>query len=243
MKCSVLILCALVYSFNAFNQTIFAEFTTDTSRINDHMRERISKELWYINGQEMRYDGKTIKIKVNPDKFDTIVYYRQNQKRYDTVLCNVATPNKYMLIYNECCGFFNIRSKTKRINNSVLFRLENKDEKHIYLGSVGMTGILVNENNSESIFDFCRSAMASPLTIVSLYQVEECNSEIDENIEDCDIDICLWPEKGYKSLEFEEEEYGNFIRKSRKMGFNWIGLNSDPLIVTYDPITNKITYN
>ena len=38
----------------------FAEFTTDTSRINDHMRERISKELWYINGQEMRYDGKTI---------------------------------------------------------------------------------------------------------------------------------------------------------------------------------------
>ena len=80
MKCSVLILCALVYSFNAFNQTIFAEFTTDTSRINDHMRERISKELWYINGQEMRYDGKTIKIKVNPDKFDTIVYYRQNQK-------------------------------------------------------------------------------------------------------------------------------------------------------------------
>ena len=60
MKFSILILCALVFSFNAFNQAEFAEFTTDTSRINDHMRERISKELWYINGQEMRYDGKTI---------------------------------------------------------------------------------------------------------------------------------------------------------------------------------------
>ncbi|MGB1728796.1 MAG: hypothetical protein ACPHF2_02305, partial [Crocinitomicaceae bacterium] len=66
---------------------------------------------------------------------------------------------------------------------------------------------------------------------------------INGSIEDCDIDICLWPEKGYESLEFEEHEDGKYIWKSRKMGFNWIGLNSDPLIVTYDPITNKITYN
>ena len=80
----------------------FAEFTTDTSRINDHMRERIAKELWYMNGQEMHYDGKTIQIKVNPDKFDTIVYYRQNNKTYDTVLCNIKESNKYTLSYNEC---------------------------------------------------------------------------------------------------------------------------------------------
>ena len=242
MSTKIISILFLFLFFDQINAQEFAEFTTDTSRINGHMRERISKELWYINGQEMHYDGKTIKIKVNPDKFDTIIYFRQNQKRYDTVLCNVATPNKYMIIYNECCGFFNIRSKTTRINNSVLFRLENKDEKHKYLGIVGMTGILVDENNSEVIFDFCRSAMASPLTIVSLYQVEECNSEIDEYIEDCDIDICLWPEKGYESLEFSEEEYGNYIWKSRKMGIAWIGLNSDPLTVVHNPVTNKITY-
>ncbi len=220
----------------------FAEFTTDTTRIQSHMRERVAKEVWYINGQEMHYDGKFVRVKTNPNKFDTIIYYRQNNKTYDTVLCNIQSANKYTLSYNECCGFFYIKSESIRINKSVLFSLKNKDEKHIYLGSTGMTGILVNENNSETIFDLCRSAMASPLTFVSLYQVEECNSEIDESIEDCDIDICLWPENGYESLEFEEQEYGNYIRKSRKMGFAWIGLNSDPLIVTYDPITNKITY-
>ena len=91
------------------------------------MRERISKELWYINGQEMRYDGKTIKIKVNPDKFDTIVYYRQNQKRYDTVLCNVATPNKYMLIYNECCGFFNDKTKESIIRYFLDLKIKMKN--------------------------------------------------------------------------------------------------------------------
>jgi hypothetical protein len=236
-----ILLLMLLMSNQLFAQQ-FAEFTTDTSRINDHMRERISKELWYMNGQEMHYDGKTIQIKVNPDKFDTIVYYRQNNKTYDTVLCNIKASNKYTLSYNECCGFFYIKSKTTKINNSVLFRLENKDEKHIYLGSTGMTGILVNENNTEAIFDFCRSAMASPLTYVSLHEVEECNLEIDMHMEDCDIDICLWPKNGYESLEFEDETYGQYIRKSRKMGMAWIGLNSDPLIVVYDPATNKITY-
>ena len=235
------ILFLLLFS-EQLNAQEFAEFTTDTSRINGHMRERISKELWYINGQEMHYDGKTIKIKVNPDKFDTIIYFRQNQKIFDTVLCNVASPNKYTIIYNECCSFFNIRSKTTRTNNSVIFRLKNKDEKNIYLGSTGMTGILANDTNTQAIFDFCASAMTSSRTIVSLYQVEPCDLDLDQDIEDCDIDICIWPENGIEAIYVDEETYGNYKRIQQKMGIAWIGLNSDPLIVVYDPVTNKITY-
>ena len=110
------------------------------------------KRLWYINGQEMHYDGKMIKIKPIPNKFDTIIYYRQNNKNYDTVICNITAANKYTLIYNECCGFFNMRSKTTKIT-SVLFQIKNNDEKNLYLGSIGMTGILVDENNTQAIYD------------------------------------------------------------------------------------------
>ena len=43
--------------FEQINAQEFAEFTTDTTRIHDNMRERVAKEVWYINGQEMHYNG------------------------------------------------------------------------------------------------------------------------------------------------------------------------------------------
>jgi hypothetical protein len=242
MRTKIISILFLFLFFDQINAQEFAEFTTDTSRINGHMRERISKELWYINGQEMHYDGKTIKIKVNPDKFDTIIYFRQNQKTYDTVLCNVASPNKYTLIYNECCSFFNIKSKTTRINHSILFKLKNNYKNDLYLGSIyssgGATGILVDEKTSQAAYSICHSAMSSHHMYISFSEIKMCEWEdFDYENEDCNHSACLLTENGV--MDDTEIQYKSL---STKMNLSWLCLNSDPLIVLYDPVTDKISY-
>lgn len=222
---------------NQLNAQEFAEFTTDTTRIHSNsQRERMAKEIWYINGQEMHYDTKVVKIKVNPTKFDTIIYYKRNQKTYDTVICNVAAPNKYTIIYNECCEFFNVRSETTRVNGSILFQLKNTDTENIYLGKVGMTGILVDEKNTQAIYDICQSAMSSAISFVSFSQVEPCES-FDYDNENCN-EVCLW--QGYDE-DYDITDY-EFQYISSKMYYKWLGLNPYPLTVIYDPDTDKTTY-
>ena len=222
--------------FEQINAQEFAEFTTDTTRIHDNMRERVAKEVWYINGQEMHYNGTVIKIKPDPKKFDTIIYYRQNRKNCDTVICNITAANKYTLIYNECCGFFNVRSKTTKITGSVLFQIKNNDEKNLYLGTIGMTGILVNESNTQAIYDECSSAMSPSGNFINFSQVRTCQDFDYDNI-DCNGMVCLWKEGG---VHFDDEEYEYKVIKS-EMGFLWLGLNESPLIVTYDVSEKRLT--
>ncbi len=230
----------LFFVFNETSAQLYAEFTTDTTRIHSNVqRERMAKEVWYINGQKMTYDGKVVKVRVDPTKFDTILYYKQNQDEFDTVLCNVAAPHKYIIKFNECCSFFNIRSESIRIKHSILFRLKNRDKENMYLGSIyasgGATGILVDENTTQAAYSVCHSAMASHRMSFGLSQIKVCEESDTGNL-DCENWICLLKEDGEINYDFYA------ISERVITGFVWLCLNEEPLKVIYDPITDTIEY-
>ena len=73
----------------------YAEFRTDTTRFkrwyakdDGKLQERITEQVWFINGQKMQYGSGAIRVKVNPNKLDTILYKGYRRKELDTGECD-----------------------------------------------------------------------------------------------------------------------------------------------------------
>ncbi len=216
----------------------YAEFRTDTTRFkrwyakdDGKLPERITEQVWFINGQEMRYGSGVIKVKVNPNKLDTILYKGYRRKGFDTIICNISEANNYKLYYNECCGAFNIQDEStkKFIQGKIIYKLKNTDDR-TYLGTLGEAGILVKNKNIDTLNVNCRSAMSPNIYNISFRQIELCKDSLN-----CNEGICL-QEKG------KDEPNWDFGYKtvSLKLDFLFMPLKSEPLIIIYDPKTDTI---
>lgn len=237
MKPIIIIILLGVFTNNLLAQD-YAEFKTDTTRFKSwyskgdgELPEKISEQLWFINGQEMRYGSGTIKVKVNPNKLDTILYQGYKRTELDTIICNISEPKKYKFYYNECCGVFNIQdeSTNKFIQGKIRYQLKNSDDK-IYLGTLGEAGILVTNKNIDTLNVSCRSAMSPNVYNISFRQIELCQDGLN-----CNEETCL-QEKGTGEPNWD---FG-YKTVSKKMDIRFMPLKSEPVIIIYDAKTNKI---
>jgi len=168
---SILFLCFLT---NTLVAQEFAEFSTDTTGFsswfttNRDKFPEITEQIWIIDGQKMSYGSESIKVKVNPNKLDTILYKGYRRKEFDTIICNISEAKNYKFNYNECCGAFNIQdaSTKKFIQGKIIYKLKNIDNK-TYLGRLGETGILVENKNIDTLIVNCRSAMSPNIYNIS----------------------------------------------------------------------------
>lgn len=213
----------------------YAELRTDTTRFRRYggnLPERITEQVWFINGQEIRYGSETIKIKPDPNKLDTILYKAYLRKDFDTIICNISEAKKYKFYYNECCGAFSIQDElTKRfIQGKVIYQLKSLDNK-TYLGTLGEAGIIVSRKNSDTLSVNCRSAMSPNIYNISFRQIEVCKDSLH-----CNEGTCL-------QGKVNDEPNWNFGYKtvSKKLDILYMPLKSEPIEIIYDPKTDKIT--
>lgn len=235
MKCLTILFFLLVFSSNLSAQG-FAEFNTDTTRFEmrrtkeGKLEKIIPKQVWYINGQKMWFGSGRVKVKVNPNKMDTILYQGYRHHKMDTILCNISEPKKYTFYYNACCGAFNIKDESNKsfTKGKVLFQLKNKDNKS-YLGTLGEAGILVTQFSTDTLYEHCRSAMSPNVYPISFQEIAPCRDSIH-----CQEGTCLQVKNDEVNWEY------GYRTISKKAGFLYMPLNQDPLLISYDPKTNKI---
>ena len=216
----------------------YAEFKTDTTRFkkwdekdDGKLPERITDQVWFINGQEMRYGSGAIKVKVNPNKLDTILYKGYRRKELDTIICNISEAKNYKFYYNECCGAFNIQDEStkKFIQGRIIYQLKNSDNK-TYLGTLGEAGIIVNSKNADTLNVSCRGAMSPNVYNISFRQIELCKDSLN-----CNEGTCL-QEKG------KDEPNWDFGYKtvSKKLDILFMPLKSEPIFIVFDPKIDRI---
>ena len=209
----------------------YAEFRTDTTRFkrwykvdDGKLPERITEQVWFINGQELRYGSGVIKVRANLNKLDTILYKGYRKKEFDTIICNISEPKKYKFYYNECCGAFNIKdeSTNRFIQAQIIYKLKNPDYK-TYLGTLGEAGIIVN--NTDTLNVSCRSVMSPNVYNITFSQIQLCEDRLN-----CTERTCL-QEKG------KEEPNWDFGYKiiSKKMDILFMPLTQEPIYIIYDP--------
>ncbi len=216
----------------------YAEFRTDTTRFkrwyakdDGKLPEMITEQVWFINGQEMKYGSGAIKVKVNPNKLDTILYKGFRRKELDTIICNISEAKHYKFYHNECCGAFNIQdeSTNKFIQGKIIYKLKNSDNK-TYLGTLGEAGVIVNSKNIDTLSASCRSAMSPNVYNISFRQIKLCKDNLNCNEVTClqekEKDDPIW-DFGYKTV-------------SKKLDILFMPLKSEPIIIVYDPKTDRI---
>ncbi|MEX1003410.1 MAG: hypothetical protein WDZ35_14930 [Crocinitomicaceae bacterium] len=224
----------------AFSQE-FAEFSLDSSlgwnfsrQEKQELPDYILDQMWIINGNKLTYDSERIRVEVDPNRFDTLLYKGRGRQEFDTIICNITEAGKYQFVYNECCGAFNVQDEAsgKFIQGKVIYKIasETQDTSKQYLGTLGETAIMVNGNHNDTLEVECRSAMSPNVYHLTFRQIENCNDTLD-----CDGYTCL-------HLDDTSEPIWEFAFKtvSKKMDFLYMPLSSKPLIIIYDPAFDKI---
>ena len=237
MRLLISILTIILTSNNLLSQE-YAEFSTDTTRFrtwyakdDGQLPERISEQEWFVNGQKMFYGSGKIRVEVNPNKLDTILFHGYRRNSLDTIICNITEPKKYKFFYNPCCGRINIQDEASKIfiSGKVLFRLKNPDSK-TYLGTLGETGKIVTYKDNDTLGVDCRSAMSPNVYRITFKQIDVCKDSTD-----CNEGTCL------QEYNIDEPNWDfGFNTISKKLDFIYMPLKSEPVEIIYDPKTDQI---
>jgi hypothetical protein len=200
---------------------------------NQELFDRAMEMEWKINGQTLHFGSKPIEVKPDSTTIDTIFYRRNLKSQWDTILCNIREPKNYLFVYNDCCDAFDVQDAIlrRRTIGKVIFKLTEKN-KNVFLGTLGESGVLINyPATTDTLVPICNSPMPPNIYQVTFSTIKICNDTVN-----CDYWICLSDE--------EEKKYNNAFGSrtvSEKMNIHYVALDNEPLLVIYDPKTNKIT--
>ena len=118
---------------------------------NKKLYHKILQWEWIINGKHLKYGSGKVFIQTNSSKLDTILFLKNKQSTYDTIITNIAAANSYQFEFNSCCGNFNVKNKhsnkTTRVNSLVQFKISGLNKDYKYLGIIGVAGIPILEAN------------------------------------------------------------------------------------------------
>ncbi|MCH2034205.1 MAG: hypothetical protein MK202_11910 [Tenacibaculum sp.] len=203
---------------------------------NKKLYHKILQWEWVINGKHLKYGSEKVFIQPNSSKLDTILFRKNKQSTYDTIITNIAAANSYQFEFNSCCGNFNVKNKhsnkTTRANSLVQFKISGLNKDYKYLGIIGEAGIPILEANKEfNLYYKCTSAMNSNVSKVSLNIVDEC-----DNIKDCVSLNCMF-ENNKVQIPTAKLEY-RILTKLVEISF--LPLDDIPLHINYDAIKNNI---
>jgi hypothetical protein len=222
---SALILNAQTAKFYAKKLTFAKGASIENTRL-----EKAMEMQWLINGKLLRFGEDTIEVVPNKNKLDTIYFKRDTKMEWDTIICNIAEPKVYELVYNDCYGVFEVYSTKKRIPMKVEVAIKGKSNK-MFLARLEETGKVINGSGELSITPLCRSAMKPYIFWIMLQQVEVCtdtgNCEKNE-------EFCIQKENGERDYSFSYTVTKTITK------FLFMPLTDKPLRVSYKPEKNKL---
>jgi hypothetical protein len=210
-----------------------ATFCADTLRMPQKWKsnKRLLERNWTIQGKTFSW-GETTEVDTKLNEMDTIFYKMSARRDTDTILCVIRESRDYKIQFNPCCGF-NVSAKdSSRISGKVIFETKKKVADSTYAGTVGSTGIYVQNKTSDPIYDICASAMISSVTGVRFGKLGPCN----EKEEDCMPWFCDYTddwdaaETSPDSKKFVEDYFG----------FRYVPLTTEPVRFYYNVKKNKL---
>lgn len=213
-----------------------ATFSLDTTRIskfkkNGKYRENISAMEWIIDGKHLKFGDPSIKVKITPNKLDTIYFKGYLKLTYDTIICDIEKPENYILYYNTCCGAFNIHnSENEFIPGSINFKIINDIPINEFLGILGEAGIKLG--CSDTLKPKCRSMLSPNIYPVQILQIDKCLDSLD-----CK-ETCL-------TLKNDNKPFFDYNYKELKkvISFLYMPLSISPLIIEIDTKSETIFIN
>lgn len=233
MQKTILTIVSLIFVGSIFGQ--YATFTADSTHLWEHagQRQDLYNEMmlweWRIQDQTTHFGGKPIKIKPH-EGIDTLFFRKDENYRWDTMLCRIHTATAYEFIYNACCGSFNVKGRKHPVTAKVLVNIKgNKDMQ--YLCTLGENGMLI-PGPYDTLKTACRSAMASNIIPISFSCVTLCDEYDEEN---CPNGTCL-------VSDYTEDDYGTAYNViSKKLEVLYMPLDNKPLLISYDAVSDKIS--
>ena len=232
---SFLLVCASLFFLPHLKGQQYATFSTDSAFAHRWYSEekggydpQISEQVWIIRGKELRYGSQALKVELIPGKTDTILFKAYRRPHFDTIICFINEAKHFQFQYNPCCGAFNVKEQGQRgfFRASIIYRLKGESSKS-YLGTLGETGILLKSGEADTLKPFCRSAMSPNVYPISFREIEICRSA------NCEEGTCL-------QGEAEPELNFSYTTISSKLNCLFMPLSAEALVVTYDPISDKI---
>ena len=238
-----IIIVFFLISTNVFAQN--AAFHADINTLNealkdgfDDLREKALAMTWIVNGKELSYGSKTVHIKPNRYKLDTIIFKKNASSKADTILCNISKAGKYNLGFNTCCGDFYVSniSKSKKIikreKSIVSFKAVGNKPNKKFLGTIGNAGILIEKDNTAyQLFHTCASAMSS-----NIYKVAISEVEVSKDYNESFQLLCLFTNNNKQVSQAD-----NFIKIKEQVSFLYLPLDDTSLNVVLDIETNILT--
>jgi len=225
MKKSVFVSLIILGVMNAITAQQ-AVFVADSSQ--DWMKyaaKEVAGYEWRIQGQTLRFGSEPIKADINLNVVDTVFFRSQTRFQWDTILCIIDEPNTYLFQYNECCSCFNVMpADSTWLKLHICFRLTGNTSGCKLLGTIDECGLWVTEASTDTMVDFCRSAMKSSCYNVSLRETQKCIGS------DCISVFCMY-EDG-KINDYPDYDYEVISSKFR---YQFIPLSNRPVYIYYDP--------
>lgn len=221
---------------SALNSGNLAIFQLDTLRLSAITRDNpkyfkeISEMKWVINQQTLQFGYPPVQVIPNKNKLDTILFQKDANAKWDTLICNISKAQIYNFQYNECCGAFNVIDATNNrfIKGSLSLKLTRKAKHKQYIGTLGEAGMSIQNTIPDTLKPACRSAMSPNIYWVSLKEIVEC-----KNTQKCDISMCFYNGK--------EEVYDfEYSTKKEITEFLYLPLSNEPLSISYNPFNQEL---
>jgi hypothetical protein len=220
----------LTFAQNATFEADTSGFTFYKSQGDSTIPIYVSQMSWKINGQDMYFGSEKVQIPINGETLDTILFKQGPNRRIDTIVFNASEPGNYSLIFNDCCGGFNINPKGSRnyLKGNLILDLINADSSAQYFATLGETGMTINPYKNDTLIVGCRSAMSPNIYPIALYKYSPCKDSI------CDLSVCVLESNIEPNYEF-----GITILETY-FAFLWMPLKNEPTVITYDIQHKKI---
>jgi len=222
----------LLQTSNSFAQDK-ATFYADTSYLHGNWRKKPFTGFmkWTIQNKTIGW-GETLEVEVTPNQIDTLFFQRNSESEVDTIICDIKKPRAYRIMFNACCGAFNIRSADKNgINSEIKIELTSKVEDSTLVATNAETGAFIKKKSTPTFESICASAMASNISHISLGEIGPC-----DEIDDCEGWFCNY------SKDDEESYSDNLGFKKKYFTFRYMPLNSKPQVIIYNIDKKELTF-
>jgi hypothetical protein len=252
MKKIFIITFILSFSLVIFSQNSNGniEILFDKRYFNEKVNNRCKEWIWEINSIEFTVNNDTVRIPLNNQVFDTIVLYRSEFNKIDTIITKFSNNKNYTITYNDCCNNFDIylterwllyKQNDYQIHRDSLvlnetcqlvFNLQNYFGTELIFGIYGdiygayTGGELKNNELITSEVPFL-SGYSDFVNYIGIGEIEIINTDtLDEK----------WYEKEYH-IFIEENIEGRFKKEFFK--FKCRFFNREIIKVTYDFLTKE----
>lgn len=223
----------LLLLFPAFASSQSATFYADSSRLRNYVGntssavEHAMQMEWRIKDQTLHWGG-SILVAPSQSGLDTICFRLRETAIWDTLICKIQANSTIRFVYNSCCDYFDVFDETgDRIEERSALTLRAQFKIQKYLGTIDGNGVLLT-STAQIVSPMYRSPMFPNSYNVAIQEIIKCAGK------DC-VEAVIQRPDGSIDLSYHYQIVDKIL------GFNYLPLSTEPIFVSYDLDSGKVS--